>query len=83
MVTFERMTVAEFDQAHARTRDALDNLIKHLVSVGEHCTCGEPIDSKSHMTVTADHFARQYSITGLSWLLTEALARLVVAQGAK
>lgn len=74
---------AEFDQAHARVRDAIDGLVDGLVMGHERCTCGHAITSERHTTILVGYIQNRYHPGSLPLLLAEAVTRLAVARGAK
>lgn len=80
---FDPAATAEFDQSHARVRDAVDGLIDGLMMAGNRCSCGESVDSPRHTLLAVDYIGRRYSPDQLAMLLGEAVTRLAVARGAK
>ncbi|RJO74138.1 hypothetical protein D5S18_18470 [Nocardia panacis] len=76
-------TSAEFDQAHARIRDAIDGLVDALAMGHALCTCGNEITSQRHTTILVGYIQTQYPPETLPLLLAEAVIRLAIANGAK
>ncbi|GAB4582595.1 hypothetical protein Ntsu_04270 [Nocardia sp. IFM 10818] len=80
---FDPAATADFDQAHATVRDAVDGLIESLMCGARRCPCGEPIDSQRHTLVLVGLIREQYRPEMLSMLFAEAVTRLAIARGAK